>query len=280
MSYLVRAYYSISPTRYYKDDSCWSADLKSNTTEDVISIGSFMEVLVLNHYVLVRKLFSESTQERIAGLGEAKTTSTPTSPTTQAQVTYVSESVSYLKFEAKTFKVNEELGKVSWWEIVRRRPAVATNDHMILSYDVLIIQNIRVNSFTMKMEILLESTSNKLMVVTHWFTLIVLSALRRSDNENMLSTLNASAGNPVKKILLKLNLSDHRLSKMVVEYMFQDFRYSDTAHLSRRVKVLKLKNFKKDATLKLFKNGMSMSVQKSQVHKLAMLQDGIEIVLG
>ncbi|GJZ10059.1 hypothetical protein Tco_0544818 [Tanacetum coccineum] len=36
--------------------------------------------------------------------------------------------------------------------------------------------------FTMKMEILLEPTSNKLMV----------------------------AGNPVKKILLKLNLSDHR----------------------------------------------------------------------
>ncbi|GJV12808.1 hypothetical protein Tco_1354349 [Tanacetum coccineum] len=37
--------------------------------------------------------------------------------------------------------------------------------------------------------------------------------------------------------------------------MFQDFRYSDTTHLSRSVKVLKLKNFKKDATLKLFKNG-------------------------
>ncbi|GKE77052.1 hypothetical protein Tco_1543172 [Tanacetum coccineum] len=46
----------ISLTRYYKDDSCWSADLKSNTIEDVISIESFMEVLVLNHYVLVRKL--------------------------------------------------------------------------------------------------------------------------------------------------------------------------------------------------------------------------------
>ncbi|GJZ13985.1 hypothetical protein Tco_0549215 [Tanacetum coccineum] len=57
MSYLVRAYYSISLTRYYKDDSCWSADLKLNTTEDIISIGSFMEVLGLNHYVLVRKLF-------------------------------------------------------------------------------------------------------------------------------------------------------------------------------------------------------------------------------
>ncbi|GJW27539.1 hypothetical protein Tco_0044414 [Tanacetum coccineum] len=59
-----------------------------------------------------------------------------------------------------------------------------------------------------------------------------------------------------------------------------DFRYSDTTHLSRNVKVLKLKNLKKDATLKLFKDGMSMSVQKSQVHKLAKLQDGVEIVLG
>ncbi|GJR34408.1 hypothetical protein Tco_1210092 [Tanacetum coccineum] len=107
-----------------------------------------------------------------------------------------------------------------------------------VSYEV---SNIRVNYFTMKMKILLESTSNKLMV----------------------------AGNPVKKILLKLNLSDHRsiLTDLKLKYMFQDFRYSDTAHLSRSVEVLKLKNFKKDATLKLFKNGMSMSVQKSQVHK-------------
>ncbi|GJU79576.1 hypothetical protein Tco_1281941, partial [Tanacetum coccineum] len=70
-----------------------------------------------------------------------------------------------------------------------------------------------------KMEILLEPTSNKLMVVTHWFTLIVLSALRRSGNENMLSLMNlihvlerfnTLAGNPVKEILLKLNLPDHR----------------------------------------------------------------------
>ncbi|GJY06669.1 hypothetical protein Tco_0373723 [Tanacetum coccineum] len=50
------------------------------------------------------------------------------------------------------------------------------------------LRNIRVNSFTMKMEILLEPTSNKLMV----------------------ERVNTTAGNPVKKILLKLNLSDHR----------------------------------------------------------------------
>ncbi|GJT23180.1 hypothetical protein Tco_0893117 [Tanacetum coccineum] len=59
------------------------------------------------------------------------------------------------------------------------------------------LRNIRVNLFTMKMEILLESTSNKLMV----------------------ERFNTSAGNPVKKILLKLNLSDHRLCKMVVEML-------------------------------------------------------------
>nr|GEZ76413.1 hypothetical protein [Tanacetum cinerariifolium] len=56
MGYLVRTHYSISPTRYYKDDSCWSADLNSKTTEDIISNRSFMEVLILNHYVLVKKV--------------------------------------------------------------------------------------------------------------------------------------------------------------------------------------------------------------------------------
>ncbi|GJY97863.1 hypothetical protein Tco_0514773 [Tanacetum coccineum] len=112
------------------------------------------------------------------------------------------------------------------------------------------LRNIGVNSFTMKMEILLGSNST--------------SSCR----------FNTSAGNPVKKILLKLNLSDHRLFKDGGG----DFRYSDTTHLSRSVKVLKLKNFKKDATLKLFKNGMSMSVQKSQVHKMAKSQDGKEII--
>nr|GEW58041.1 integrase, catalytic region, zinc finger, CCHC-type, peptidase aspartic, catalytic [Tanacetum cinerariifolium] len=57
IGYLIRADYSISPTRYNKDDSCWGADLKSKTTKDIINIGSFMEVLVLNQYVLVRKIF-------------------------------------------------------------------------------------------------------------------------------------------------------------------------------------------------------------------------------
>ncbi|GJX81017.1 hypothetical protein Tco_0329166, partial [Tanacetum coccineum] len=94
--------------------------------------------------------------------------------------------------------------------------------------------NIRVNSFTMKMEILLEPTSNKLMVERFY----------------------TSAGNPVKEILLKLNLPDHRKLKdggEVKEFQ-RSFRHSDTERLSRSDEVLKLKNFKKDATLKLFKS--------------------------
>ncbi|GKA67589.1 hypothetical protein Tco_0767506 [Tanacetum coccineum] len=142
--------------------------------------------------------------------GEAKTTSTPTSPTSQAQVTYVSESVSYSKFEAKTFKVNEELRKGCWWEIVRRRPTAASKDHMMFS------------SFR----------------------------------------FNTTAGNPVKKILLKLNLSDHRKLKKGSK----DFRYSDTTRFSRSVEVLKLKNFKKDATLKL-----SKSIKLRMMLKITML---------
>ncbi|GJT44323.1 hypothetical protein Tco_0953038 [Tanacetum coccineum] len=98
-----------------------------------------------------------------------------------------------------------------------------------------------VSVFTMKMEILLEPTSNKLMVE---------HAEYDESNTYVLERFNTTAGNPVKKILLKLNLSDHRLFKDGDG----DFRYSDTTHLSRSVEVLKLNNFKKDATLKLFKN--------------------------
>ncbi|GKB44561.1 hypothetical protein Tco_0889503 [Tanacetum coccineum] len=94
--------------------------------------------------------------------------------------------------------------------------------------------------------------------LTNPIPIMRIHAEYEESNTYVLERFNTSAGNPVKKILLKLNLSDHRLCKMVVE----------------------LKNFKKDATLKLFKNGMSMSVQKSQVHKVAKLQDGVEIVLG
>ncbi|GJX61059.1 hypothetical protein Tco_0293959 [Tanacetum coccineum] len=73
-------------------------------------------------------------------------------------------------------KVNEEIRKGRWWEIIRRRPTAATKDHMISSYDVLIIQF-------------------------------------DESNANVLERFYTSAGNPVKEILLKLNLPDHRILK-------------------------------------------------------------------
>ncbi|GKD49053.1 hypothetical protein Tco_1278029, partial [Tanacetum coccineum] len=73
---------------------------------------------------------------------------------------------------------------------------------------------------------------------------------------HVLERFNTSAGNPVKEILLKLNLPDHRILKdggEVKEFQ-RSFCHSDTERLSRSDEVLKLKNFKKDATLKLFKS--------------------------
>ncbi|GKA87743.1 hypothetical protein Tco_0809507 [Tanacetum coccineum] len=72
----------------------------------------------------------------------------------------------------------------------------------------------------------------------------------------VLERFDTSAGNPVKEILLKLNLPDHRIFKDggEVKGFLRSFRHYDTERLSRSDEVLKLKNFKKDATLKLFKS--------------------------
>ncbi|GJS58518.1 hypothetical protein Tco_0653302 [Tanacetum coccineum] len=86
-----------------------------------------------------------------------------------------------------------------------------------------------------------------------------------TPSELILKRFNTTAGNSVKKILLKLNLSDHRSIltdskehvKMVVE------RQS-----------VKVKEIQERCIIKAFqdykiKKGMSMSVQKSQVHEMA-----------
>ncbi|GKD16996.1 hypothetical protein Tco_1206154 [Tanacetum coccineum] len=75
------------------------------------------------------------------------------------------------------------------------------------------------------------------------------------SDTHVLERLNTSAGNPIKEILLKLNIPYHRILKYgggVKEFQ-RSFSHSDTERLSRSDEVLKLKNFKKDAALKLFK---------------------------
>ncbi|GKB08772.1 hypothetical protein Tco_0837084 [Tanacetum coccineum] len=126
-----------------------------------------------------------------------------------------------------------------------------------VSYEV---SNIRVILSTMKMEILLEPTSNKLMVEHAEFD---------ESNANVLERFYTSAGNPVKEILLKLNLPDHRsiltdskvtptkhgrMTKPYSSPLFIANCFKNLKMVVESDKVLKLKNFKKDATLKLFKS--------------------------
>ncbi|GJX25299.1 hypothetical protein Tco_0231595 [Tanacetum coccineum] len=178
----------------------------------------------------------------------------------------------------------------------------------------------------MKMEILLESTSNKLMVGDLCDSIrIKLVTTGKKQWCDSIRIKLVPARNPVKEILLKLNLPDHRsiltdskvtptkhgrmtkpyssprfiancfnagylkmevkvdphdlkvtptpnrandkahirpphllqktykMSIKVKEFQ-RSFRHSDTERLSQSDEVLKLKNFKKDATLKLFKS--------------------------
>ncbi|GJY65805.1 hypothetical protein Tco_0468043 [Tanacetum coccineum] len=121
-----------------------------------------------------------------------------------------------------------------------------------VSYEV---SNIQVISFTMKMEILLEPTSNKLMVE---------HAEYDESNTYVLERFNTTAGNPVKKILLKLNLSDH------MSILTDSKEYLKMVMERQSVKV---KEIQERCIIKAFqdyqiKKDMSMSVQKSQVHEI------------
>ncbi|GJX76166.1 zinc finger, CCHC-type containing protein [Tanacetum coccineum] len=143
--------------------------------------------------------------------GEAKTTSTPT---TQAQVTYVSESVLSSKFDAKTFITEKKVEATQRVLGQRKISLTPLNKEEHDEYD--------------------------------------------ESNTYVLERFNTTAGNPIKKILLKLNLSDHRKLKDGGE----DFCYSDTERLSRSDEVLKLKNFKKRCNIKDFQVNKSRKMLK------------------
>ncbi|GJW64418.1 hypothetical protein Tco_0116302 [Tanacetum coccineum] len=171
-------------------------------------------------------------------------------------------------------KVNEEPGKIHWWETVRRRPSAAGKDHMIYHmmhrYSNPMIQPEPEGSTQGYLLVSVEVLSE---TVTHWFALIVLSALRSSDNENMLSTMNLihmsilmdSKVTPTKHGRMKKPYSSPCfIANCFISGIYKDghgvkefqrsFRHSNTERLSRSDEVLKLKIFKKDAALKLFKS--------------------------
>ncbi|GJS63302.1 retrotransposon protein, putative, ty1-copia subclass [Tanacetum coccineum] len=100
-----------------------------------------------------------------------------------------------------------------------------------------------------------HSRSKHIDIRFHFIKEHVENGFDESDT-HVLERFDTSTGNPVKEILLKLNLPDQKILKdggEVKEFQ-RSFYHPDTERLSRSDKVLKLKNFKKDATLKLFKS--------------------------
>ncbi|GJU48388.1 hypothetical protein Tco_1217943 [Tanacetum coccineum] len=102
------------------------------------------------------------------------------------------------------------------------------------------------------------------------------------SNNYVLERFNTTAGNPVKKILLKLNLSDHRLCKIVVEV-------PDSSWLTRSITTCSYPTNKHkvimkdqiDSTFKAFQEWyvhVGPDGRKSQDGKIYKI--GVEIVLG
>ncbi|GJT33828.1 hypothetical protein Tco_0924247 [Tanacetum coccineum] len=82
------------------------------------------------------------------------------------------------------------------------------------------------------------------------------------------------SGNPVKKILLKLNLSDHRSIITGFEgYLKMVMEVPDSSWLTRSIPTCSYPTDKHKDIMK----AQSMSVQKSLPHKRAKLQDGKEM---
>nr|GEX34473.1 hypothetical protein [Tanacetum cinerariifolium] len=71
---------------------------------------------------------------------------------------------------------------------------------------------------------ILRSLENE--IVTHWFTLIVLSALRRSDNENMLSLVILIHRQHKREVEIPNSSRTTIHNHMLIPY-YQDFSYSD-----------------------------------------------------
>ncbi|GJZ26528.1 hypothetical protein Tco_0570781 [Tanacetum coccineum] len=107
------------------------------------------------------------------------------------------------------------------WHYARDDPMFTTINVISRNEESIDIQNIKgltfwirgENEINLDLSILDRSDANKMTQCTPTPT----HAEYDESNTYVLERFNTSAGNPVKKILLKLNLSDHRLCKMVVE---------------------------------------------------------------
>ncbi|GJX83566.1 hypothetical protein Tco_0333047 [Tanacetum coccineum] len=96
------------------------------------------------------------------------------------------------------------------------------------------------------------------------------------DKGNLKKRFDTSAGNPIKEILLKLNLPDHRILKDghggTCDEALKSKNFKEvsvtliTERFSQSDEVLKLKNFKKDASLKLSSYQIKKGAQDPYLH--------------
>ncbi|GJW38052.1 hypothetical protein Tco_0060972 [Tanacetum coccineum] len=121
--------------------------------------------------------------------------------------------------------------------------------------------------------ILMTSTCSS-EIVTHWFTHIVLSALRRSGNENKLSRYSRiSNDNPTKK---RRYIQSHiRPPDLLLTVLLQIHIKMDMERRS-----VKVKELQERCTIKAFKLSYQEKYEhvdpKSQVHKMVRLLDDVK----
>ncbi|GKB20578.1 hypothetical protein Tco_0854501 [Tanacetum coccineum] len=122
-------------------------------------------------------------------------------------------------------KDHVEFGRIGWWKNGRDRLQATAANNMILSYlGYLVMSRLTIYLVNISSEEILHSIHSDdgnpssanikqelREIVTYWFTLIVLSAVRHSDNKNKQVTMNLTqsvledpilqAGNPVNEVL-------------------------------------------------------------------------------
>ncbi|GJW46642.1 hypothetical protein Tco_0078288 [Tanacetum coccineum] len=159
-------------------------------------------------------------------------------------------------------KVNAESGEVHWWKRIWRRPQTTYMDNMTPSY--LVLLHFSQNWRDLPRNIPLVS------VEVH---------SRHGPSDAMhnppqpLKVIPIVTAITSRQVKIQCHMLILNRQNIKIKEFQRSFCHSDTEHLSRSDEVLLLKNFKKDVVFKLSRprnnNSMSMSVQMSQVHKMA-----------
>ncbi|GJV05404.1 hypothetical protein Tco_1343060 [Tanacetum coccineum] len=259
------AYYSISPTKYTRQIHVWSADLKSNTKKTSSAYGKLHEVLVLYHYVLL-EIYLIVNYDKFALWGVSHWGKKRRQFYAFAITRESARDVySKRRIIAVTKSLEDDGGGSGVLATKIKREGEARLSIISIVYVIESQTEITINPLGTLVKfrlakslhcefpryILRVPTSLSLDFATTSEWILSIHNEDRNPARATIETAHVgdSAGNPVKGILLKLNLPDHSQRNMK-----ESFPSLDIERLYRSDEVLKLRNFKKDATLKLSKS--------------------------